>query len=76
MPPTRDVLHRDGDGLSLPNQHDQPLATRHAGIEQVPLQHGVMLNEHGNDRGRVLHTLTLVDGDRIGGTRVSSSPKP
>ena len=42
-PPARDVAHRDGDGLLLPDQHDQPLAAGDAGVEQVPLQHGVVL---------------------------------
>src|SRR5262249_28768475 len=45
-PPARDVAHRDGDGFLLPDQHDQPLAACDAGVEKVPLQHGVMLCEH------------------------------
>ena len=27
---------------SLANQYNQPLAARDAGVEQVPLQHGIM----------------------------------
>src|SRR5215207_668025 len=44
--PARNVAHRDGHGLLLPDQDDQPLPARNAGVEQVPLQHGVMLREH------------------------------
>jgi hypothetical protein len=42
-PPTRDVAYRDGDGLFLTDQHDQPFAARYAGVEQVPLQHRIVL---------------------------------
>ena len=41
--PARDVAHCDGDGLLLSDQHDQPLAACDAGVEKVPLQHGVVL---------------------------------
>ena len=34
-------MHRDGHGLLLPHQHDQPLASGDAGVEKIPLQHGV-----------------------------------
>ena len=29
-----------------PNQNNQPLTSGDAGVEKVPLQHGVMLSEH------------------------------
>ena len=41
----RRVAHSDGDRLLLPHQHHQPLAERDPGVEQVPLQHRVMLGQ-------------------------------
>jgi len=41
-PPARGVTHRDGHGLLLPHQHDQPLASGDTGVEKIPLQHGVI----------------------------------
>src|ERR1044071_5181849 len=40
--------HCDRDGLLLADQHDQPLASGHAGVQQVPLQHDVVLGQHGD----------------------------
>ena len=40
---TRDVADRDGDGLFLTDQYNQPCSTCDAGVEKVPLQHGVVL---------------------------------
>jgi hypothetical protein len=74
-PSTRDVAYSDGDGLLLPDEYDQPLAARDAGVEKVPLQHGVMLGEHGDDHGWVFRALALVNGRRAG-TNMSSSPNP
>ena len=37
------VPDRHGDGLALPDQHDEVLTPRHAGVEQVARQHGVVL---------------------------------
>ena len=58
-----------GDGLLLPNQHDQPFATRDTGIEQVPLQHSVVLRHHRDDDRRVFRTLALVDRRGVGRPR-------
>jgi hypothetical protein len=35
----------------LPDQHDQVFAAGDAGIEKIPLQHGVMLRENRDDDG-------------------------
>lgn len=59
--PTRDVAHRDGDGLLLPNQNDKPLAAGDAGVEQIALQHGVVLRHDRNHHGWVFRALALVD---------------
>jgi hypothetical protein len=45
---------------------DQPLAPRHGGIKQVPLQRGVMLRSQRNDQDRILGALRLVNGRRVG----------
>ena len=45
-PPARGVTHRDGDRLLLSDKNDQPLASGDAGVEKIPLQHGVMLGKH------------------------------
>src|SRR6478752_3270658 len=42
-------------------------AARDAGIEQVPLQHGVMLGEHRDDHGGIFRALAFVDGRSVGG---------
>jgi hypothetical protein len=52
-----DVAHRDGDGLLLFNQNDQPLAAGDAGVEQITLQHGVVLRHDGNHHGWVFRAL-------------------
>ena len=39
----RHILYCNGDGLLLADEHDKPLAAGHAGVEQVPLQHRVVL---------------------------------
>jgi len=50
-PPARDVAYRDGDGLLLTNQHYKPPAVRDAGVEQITLQHGVVLRHDRNQHG-------------------------
>ena len=66
-PAACDIAHGDGDRLLLTDQHDQPFAARHAGVQQVPLQHGVMLGQERDDDRRIFRTLALVDGGGIGG---------
>src|SRR6476661_8343772 len=50
--------------LFLSDQYDQLLAARDAGIEQVPLQHGVMLGQHRDDHARIFRTLAFVRAAR------------
>src|SRR5215203_1145141 len=64
--PARYVADRNGHGLLLSDQHNKLLTARNTGVEQVPLQHRVVLRHHGNDDGGVLRTLALVDARRIG----------
>jgi hypothetical protein len=74
-PPTRYVPRRDGDGLLLPDQNDQPLAASDAGVEKVPLQHGVMLCEHRDDHDGIFRALAFVDGRGIGRHQHVEFPK-
>src|SRR5439155_13218048 len=60
-PLARDVAYRDGNGLLLPDQHDQPLAAGDAGVEKIPLQHSVVLRHDRNHYGWVFRALALVD---------------
>ena len=62
----RDISDGDGDGLLLPDQHDQLLAPSDAGVEKVPLQHRVVLGHDGDDDGGIFRTLALVDGGGVG----------
>ena len=47
------------DGLLLSNQNHKPLAARDAGIEQITLQHGIVLRHDRDHHGWVfrLHWL-------------------
>src|ERR1039458_6813029 len=54
------VTNGDGHRLLLADQHNQPLAACHSGVEQVPLQHGVVLRQYGDDDGGTgSHTCTF-----------------
>src|SRR5208282_1812363 len=65
-PPCPRSLDGDRQCLSLSDEHHQPLAARHAGVDQVPLQHRVMLGAERNHDGWVLRSLALVDRRRVG----------
>ncbi len=60
-PPARDVAHCNSDSLLLPNENDKPLASCDPGVEQITLQHCVVLRHHRNNRSRVFLALALVD---------------
>ena len=59
-------MHRDGDGLLLSDQHDELLPSGNAGVEQIALQHGVMLSEYWDDHSGIFRPLAFVNGRRIG----------
>ena len=44
-PSARCVTDRDGDRLLLADKHDQALAAGHSGVEEVALQHRLVLPE-------------------------------
>ena len=60
-------LHRDADYLWCSHEDDQTLAPGDAGVEEIPLEHHVMLRVNGDDDGRKLAALTLVDAHSVGG---------
>jgi hypothetical protein len=62
----RGVAYGNRDGLLLADQYHQPLAARDGGVEQVTLQHGVMLRQQRNDHRRIFRALALVDGHGVG----------
>jgi len=49
----RHVAHGNRDGFLLADQHDEALPSGDAGIEQVALQHRVVLVQHGDYDGGV-----------------------
>ena len=59
------VPHRHGQCLLLADEHDQLLAPRDPGIDQVALQEQVVLHGQRNDYGREFRALRLVDRDRV-----------
>jgi hypothetical protein len=62
-------FYSNGHRLGLYNDHDEFLAAGYAGVDQVSLQHGVMLGHDGNDDGWVFGALCLVDRRGIGGNK-------
>jgi hypothetical protein len=65
--PSRNISDRNGDGLLLADQHHEFLASGDAGVDQIPLQHGVVLGHDGNEHRCVFRSLALVDGHRVSG---------
>jgi len=62
IPPLRAVIaYRDAQRLSLPDQHEQPLAPRDARIDQVALEQHVVLRGQRNHDCRKLRSLRFVD---------------
>jgi hypothetical protein len=61
-----DAADRNGNGLLLAHQNDKPFTASKAGIEQITLQHGVVLRHERNHHRRVFRSLALMDGRRIG----------
>jgi hypothetical protein len=53
------------DRLLLTDQHHEALSPSDRGVEQVPLQHRVMLCQDRNHDGGILRPLALVDRRRV-----------
>ena len=51
--PSRDVVDRNGDGLLLSDQHNESLPSGDAGVEEIALQHGIMLSEYRDNHGGI-----------------------
>src|SRR6267154_3552968 len=60
------TFDRDGERLALAHQDDETLAPGYARIDQLSLQHRVMLGRQWDDNGGVFRSLALVDRGRIG----------
>jgi hypothetical protein len=60
-PPARDVAYRDSDSFLLANQHDEPLAAGDAGVDQISLQHRVVLRHERDHYRGVFLPLALVN---------------
>ena len=65
-PPAGDVANGDGDRLLLTDQDHEAFAAGDAGVEKIPLQHGVVLGHDRDNHSRVLRALALMDGRGIG----------
>ena len=60
------TLHRHRHRPFRPHQDDEPLASRDARVQQVALEHHVVLRVDRDHDDRVLAALTLVDRHRVG----------
>jgi hypothetical protein len=60
--PAGDIADRNGNRFLLSNQHDQFLAPGDPGVEQITLQHSVVLRHDRDYHGRVFRALALVNG--------------
>src|SRR5215472_12730287 len=60
-PAPRNTPDGDRDGLALADQNDQSFAPSDTRVEQIALQHGVMLRHDRDDDRRVFRALTLMD---------------
>src|SRR5208282_1327560 len=67
--PARNIANGDRDGLLLADENHELLATGDASVEEIPLQHHVVLGQDGNDHGGIFGALALVDGGGIGGNQ-------
>ena len=67
--PPGNVANRDRDRLLLADEDHEPLAAGDAGVEEVSLQHGVVLGQDGDHHRGILGALALVDGGGIGGNQ-------
>src|ERR1700722_5916354 len=63
----RNVTNRNRDGLLLADQDHEPLAAGNAGVEEISLQHGIVLGQDRDHHGGILRPLALVDSDGISG---------
>src|SRR5208282_5412270 len=65
--PARNISNGDCNGLLLADENHELLATGNAGVEEIPLQHRVVLGHDRDDHGGILRALALVDGGGVGG---------
>src|SRR5208282_4247143 len=63
--PARNIANGDRNGLLLADENHEPLAAGEAGVEQISLQHWVVLGHDRDDHGGILRALALVDGGGV-----------
>src|SRR5262249_51791772 len=60
------IADSDGHGPGLTNHHDEPLASGHSGIEQIPGEHRIVLRGQGYHHHWIFRALAFMHGGRIG----------
>src|SRR5580704_3183093 len=65
-PSARHVAYSNGNRLALADEDNQSLSTGYAGIEQIALQHGVVLGQDRDNDRWIFGPLALVDRHGIG----------
>src|SRR5215472_18660990 len=60
-PAARNTMDSDRHCLALADQNDQSFAAGDTGVEQIALQHGVVLRRDRDHDSRVFRALTLMD---------------
>src|SRR5271166_6110175 len=68
-PPARHVANCDSDGPLLADQDHEPLAAGEAWVEEISLQHWVVLGHNRDDHRGIFRALALVDGGGVGGNQ-------
>src|SRR5438105_1201220 len=64
---------RNRERLPLPDEYDKALPARHPRVDEVPLEHRVVLSAERDHDGWVFRALALVDCGRIGKHRFKST---
>src|SRR6516225_4959651 len=65
-PPRSASLDCNSKRLPLSDEDYEALASRHPRIDQIPLQHRVVLRRQWDDHGRIFRALALVDCRCVG----------
>src|ERR1700734_462806 len=55
--PPRNVANRNRDGLLLAHKDHEPLAAGNASVEEISLQHGIVLGQDRDHNGGILRAL-------------------
>src|SRR5208337_601019 len=69
------ICHANFQSIALDENHEA-LAAGDAGVEKVPLQHGVVLGQDWDNHGGILGALAFVDGGGVGRNQRVEFAKP